>query len=495
MSLPQKREREVGEVDVVDVLFETKRAKTRNTEQNLFQPVGFSSFNLIDYLGLFHDFSGSDKIQKLINAIKQSVQAQLCRWQYLDFNALLQLFCDDILGLQSEQERCDVLAAYFHSPTSSPDLVGALEFFLTLNGFRGFNADVKAKFSTIVTFITTAQSGLSTFSPTSLVSASTPLTRSVLSLSYILPELVSASKALWEYDPGDQLTNCISESPELKSMLEREDRRRAIEREMEETSTAPFPPLSVVVNFVHGCIKVNEGVVNTVDTFTVPPGMNVWVVMQATPACLNYNNSQLPSRLRKVYERVEGTKKNHPLFVAAAMQKELVKARKEVVLEKPNEQRDFSYRVNYRQLMLEPRVVCLREGDTYINKYLSFSNTEPLYKSIVMLNKMMDMTPPVLARAVKFRFVDVVNGARMRGARNLLIMDISCAAVCRTSSLSWLRSLFPARTCLSLMQAGLAGGSKPKSRRRKSRSSRKRRSPNRKSRNRKSRKSRDRRSH
>ena len=86
---------------------------------------------------------------------------------------------------------------------------------------------------------------------------------------------------------------------------------------------------------------------------------------------------------------MEGTKKNHPLFVAAAMQKELVKARKEVVLEKPNEQRDFSYRVNYRQLMLEPRVVCLREGDTYINKYLSFSNTEPLYKSIFMLNKMM----------------------------------------------------------------------------------------------------------
>jgi hypothetical protein len=96
-----------------------------------------------------------------------------------------------------------------------------------------------------------------------------------------------------------------------------------------------------------------------------------------------------------------------------------------------------------------------------------------------MLNSGVDMTPPALApQGVKFRFVDVVNAARLRGVRNLLIVDLSCAAVCGTTPSSLLRTLFPARTCVSLINAGLAGGgaaAPAKSRRRKSQRRRSRR--------------------
>jgi hypothetical protein len=128
--------------------------------------------------------------------------------------------------------------------------------------------------------------------------------------------------------------------------------------------------------------------------------------------------------------------------------------------------------------MLEPRVVSLQEGDAYINKSLSFSKEESKTNSasIRMLNNGLDLTPPVLAEdEVLFRFVDVVNAARLRGARNLLIVDVSCAAVCDTNT-SWLRRWFPTRTCLALMDARLAGGGAAAVKSRRQRQSRRRQS-------------------
>ena len=493
MTTKRDRDEDGGDGDDVFASFELqlgkhKKAKAaaaahtvkrrRVEDGNSFEPSFFNLFSLSNYLG--------DQDRVLHAAIKHSVHARLCRWQYLDFNALLQVFCDDVLRLHSAHERVDVLRTYFYSASDDDNarLTAALEFFVTLAGFRGFNATVKSKLSTIVTFITSAQAGLTTFSPTSYASASTPLARSTLSLSYMLPELISAAKARLGYDPGDQLTTCISESPELKSILDREDRRQAVEREIEETSAATgaaaFPPLSVVVNYVHGCIEINEGAgaggVDTVDTFTVPVGMKVWVVQQATPACVNYSYVDVQSRLQKVYESLDVERRNQPLHVAAAMQQAAREARQEALRTLPL---DRTFRVAYRQLMLEPRVVSLREGDNYINKRLSFSRAEAKTnsKSIWMMSNGLDMTPPVLsAQGVTFRFADVVNGARLRGAQNLLIVDMSCAAVCGTTSFSWLRRLFPARTCVALLHARLAGGvAKSRRRRRCSRSRSRRR--------------------
>jgi hypothetical protein len=125
---------------------------------------------------------------------------------------------------------------------------------------------------------------------------------------------------------------------------------------------------------------------------------------------------------------------------------------------------DYLLNVQYRHLLLDPRVVCLRGGDEFINKSFEVDDNN---NNIVMLRQNcngrvdeMDLMPPSLGNGVNFFLSDVIESARVRGARNLVFVDFSCSGVSSEDFLvEHFNALFPSHTCLSLIKAKLAGGS------------------------------------
>ena len=242
----------------------------------------------------------------LADAMYSSIYARLFEWQFLDFFKLIRVLCDDIYSLVSKKQRKELLHQFFPEAYSASPLLTLCNAFL---GYDAFNSGVLNKIEAIKTYLKVARTGRRSLGnappfPTKL----TPVPYIQTSGSFFLREILSVVGVAAGF-PESGLKNCIATYPELSAILRDSDDRVNAAVRTEERAGSPSSPVHVVFNLVHGEIMITSG---RVPTFTIPPEMSVWVVAQATPACVNYTNPNIIKWLkRSVREEFRATPDIH----------------------------------------------------------------------------------------------------------------------------------------------------------------------------------------
>ena len=405
-----------------------------------------------------------------IDTILRSDHMLLAQWQYLNLYSLLVVFCDDIHGATTAQQRQHLLKPFFATRQA------LIDFYGILLSYHGLNAVIKYKLVMILQFvrdvhpgtgsILTYLRGVRTGASTKMESASTPLKKIGLKMSYIAHELLAAVFAM--SDRNYDLQSCVEDSTELQTILQVDAARTlsSTAKLLRLHTSASAINTQLVVNFTHGMINITD---NRVDTFTIPAGMLVWVVMAATPAYINYANGLDAVKINNCFDRYDIA----PLHLAERIRNVMIKLQSE----NRKVQHDFVERrlkrLTYTNVMLAPRMVCLSEGDTYINKQLAVRRKDEavaggdqegamVYRwNCKGMKEVLKISPPIIAPAeeVSFRFSELVMGAKMRGARQLVIADLSCASIVSDSPVETAVNLIlPTLNCFSLIGNELAGG-------------------------------------
>ena len=401
----------------------------------------------------------------LADAMFFSVYAQLFEWQFLDFFKMIRVLCDDIYSLVSAKQRRELLHQFFPEENTASPLLTLCNAFL---GYDALNSGVLNKILAIKTYLQTARTGRRSLGNTPpFPTALTPVPYIQTSASYMMREILSVVGVAAGV-PESGLKDCIATYPELSAILRDSDERVNAARRSEERAGPPSAPVHVVLNLVHGSILIASG---RVQTFTIPLGMSVWVVTQATPACVNYTNPNIIKWLKqRVREEFRVTSDIGSGRLAMIIQEWLSQDKEHMAKNaklKNESYSDYMLNVQYRHLLLDPRVVCLRGGDEFINKSFEVYGDN----NIVMLRQNcygkvdeMNLMPPMLGDGVNCFLSDVIESARMRGAQNLVFVDFSCSSVSSEDFLvEHFNAFLPSRTCLSLIKAKLAGGSRGRS--------------------------------
>ena len=421
---------------------------------------------------LISDSMSSDSMSTddaFVSTLLRSDHILLAQWQYLNFYRLVTVFCNDIYGTTTGRQRQELLTPFFSTRQALVDFYGIL------SSYHGLNAVVKHKLGIITQFvrdvrpgtgsIVTYLRGVRTGSSTNMESASTPVKKIRLKMSYIVHELLAAVFSMSDRDYD--LQSCVENAPELQTILQ-VDAARTLARtaKMTRSPSGTAGNTQLVVNFTHGRINITD---DRVDTFTIPAGMLVWVVMASTPAYINYANGKDALKMSNCFD----TQGIAPFHLAERIRTVMVQHQTE------NKALQFDFveqrlkRLAYTNVMLAPRMVCLAEGDTYINKQLAVRRTDEMatggeHEGAMLyrwncrgIKEVLKISPPIMAPAgeVSFRFSELVMGAKMRGARQLVIADLSCACVISDSPVATVVNLIlPTLNCFSLIDNELAGG-------------------------------------
>jgi hypothetical protein len=448
-----------------------------------------------------YEFVNNDK--RLCRAIVKSCHYKLAQWQFLHFYNLLMVLCSRWYAPAEEmspEKNVQILRRYFDKGVSRSESV--FQFYAALQDLPGVSAEVRKRITEIIRYV---QSG------TRYVSSTTSTQTDFAVHRGDLPFFHAATEILWTLlDQNTNVMTCLKKVPAINELFARDALRLAEKRAEQERRHAQnpslFPDTHFILNAMHGVIPLTDQRVNT---FQIPEDMVVWVVMAATPGNVNTVAVQYISRLLSFFK--QGIR---PWQLVDALKEALIQDRQSIQLpdlpvvgEKewvgPFEpdlpvvastgnkawvgplttHERFKRRMRFMNLAMEPRVMCLSSGDRYINKNLSISKSQSEVLSAQHQRwncadelESTIISPPLCQNMsrVQCTMSDLVQNAKMRGARQLVICDLSCAWFFRGDSspslavtiqagldllglpADWART----SSCLSLVQAELAGGAR-----------------------------------
>jgi hypothetical protein len=449
-----------------------------------------------------YDFVNNDK--QLHRAIIKSCHYKLAQWQFLYFYNLLVVLCSRWYAPNQEmspEKNVQILRRYFNKGVSQPASV--FQFYATLQDLPAVSAEVRKRMTEIIRYV---QSG------TRYVSSTTSAQTDFAVHSGDLPFFHAATEILWTLLDHDTnvMTTCLKKVPAINDLFARDALRlaekRAEQERRHEQNPSLFPDTHFILNVMHAVIPLTDRRVNT---FQIPEDMVVWVVMAATPGNVNTLAVEYAHQLLRFF-----TRDIRPWQLVDALKEALMQDRQSIQLPDlpvagstgdkawvgPFEpdlpvgatasdkawvglttHARFKRRMRFMNLAMEPRVMCLSSGDRYINKNLSISKSQ---SEVLMAQhhrwncehelESTIISPPLCKNTSKVQCTmsDLVQNAKMRGARQLVICDLSCAWFFRGDSspslavtiqagldllglpADWART----SSCLSLVQAELAGG-------------------------------------
>lgn len=421
----------------------------------------------------------------LVNAIMNSDHYKLASWQFLHVYNMCVVLCSFYTGKKdlTPEENASILWRYFDPAARRSESV--LQFYSALQVMRGVSGEVRQRMSEIINYV--HQVRMSRVYIPHRISATTDFARH----RGDVPFFQAAAEILWTLlDQDTDVMACLQQVPAIQELFERDALRLAEKRAEQERRYAQsptlFPDTHFIVNQMHGAIRLTG---DRVHTFQVPEDMVVWVVMASTPGNYNFSPlSNLPLFTRGFTRGVRPWELVDTVQLILAEDKRVLRqffknrTDKGPSLGLFTTEKRFENRMNYTNLAMKPRVMCLTSGDTYINKELQVSYTDKDFTAEYRrwnCNHELEIStisPPLCegTESVECAMSDLVQAAKTRGARQLVICDLSCGNFHRVDSpLSWsltaqagLRLLgLPvdwARTssCLSLVQAELAGGAR-----------------------------------